>query len=256
MFARFFGLLQREWRRDTKEFYLLTLSTILIIWFLPLLTRKVFIFSFYELVLVLLVFTAMFYVFLIPFLFANSIRKETQQLDLWLHTEVPFWQLLFVKSIYYLLVTLVQVVLMVISTFICLAQLNVTSLTSFVPIIFFLSYKMFESVIFNLPFFALLLGILLFFKRYIGRFSYLITIILFILFMRFNVLLYEFTWYKNLMYTGDNLASWIPMPSNFVDGLYDVIHEFLYVREIYFGIILFVLLLFISTYSLEKVLKR
>ncbi|GED19965.1 hypothetical protein KGI01_17060 [Kurthia gibsonii] len=74
--------------------------------------------------------------------------------------------------------------------------------------------------------------------------------------MRFNVLLYEFTWYKNLMYTGDNLASWIPMPSNFVDGLYDVIHEFLYVREIYFGIILFVLLLFISTYSLEKVLKR
>lgn len=256
MFARFFGLLQREWRRDAKEFYLLTLSTILIIWFLPLLTRKVFIFSFYELVLVLLVFTAIFYVLLIPFLFANSIRKETKQLDLWLHTEAPFWQLLFVKSIYYLLVALVQVVLMIISTFICLAQLNVTSLTSFVPIIFFLSYKMFESVIFNLPLFALLLGILLFLKRYIGRFSYLVTGIVLILFIRFNVLLYEFAWYKDWIYTGENLASWIPMPSNFVDILYDMAHEFLYVREIYLGIILFLLLVFISTYSLEKVLKR
>lgn len=256
MFARFYGLLQREWHRDAKEFYFLTLSTVLIIWFLPFLTQKVFVFSFYELVLALLIFTAMLYTFLIPFLFANSIRKETKQLDLWLHTEAPFWQLLFVKSIYYLLVSLVQVVLMVISTFICLAQLNVTSLTSFVPIIFFLGYKIFESTIFNLPFFALLLGILLFFKRYIGRFSYLVTGILFILFMRFNVLLFEFTWYRDWMYTGENLVSWIPMPSNFTNSLYDVAHEFLYVREIYFGIALFIFLLFISTYSLEKVLKR
>lgn len=193
--------------------------------------------------------------FLIPIQFALNLRQECKNRDVWLHTPSPFWQLIAAKVVYYLVNTIALFAVIALSLLTSLRLTQNTSVIDFIPIIFSTALISIYDLLTVIIFILIAALLVLFFKRYIGRFAYFLTFVLMSLLIWLQIGLEESSFFKNYIYNGINLLDYMPLPKLYDITIYNELAEFFYVKDIFLNFIIYAVIVHFITKWLERVIK-
>lgn len=190
--------------------------------------------------------------------FFTNLRSELNRVDIWLHTQAPFYELILAKVFF-------SVITSIILTFLMSVEMLVAASTE-VSITFFQQIKFLLVMIFlsiSLIFSFLPITLLLFtcyvkLKKWIGRFSYMAIVILFfgIIFLFDKII--SSSLYRDFFLDGIKTNKWIDTAIEPIGKVFDV--SFLsgdyYLREDLLSIVLTVILIIFGVKWCEKVVKE
>lgn len=256
MLQRFSHLLYREWQKYTAQFLFSIIALLLLICSFPIFLKRWnlnFDLNDYS----LLIFTIVIvFSIVVSIQFANNIRNESENIDIWLHSPASFRELIVVKMIYYLLNIFIIFSILAVYMLTLIRLTYDTSVIQFIPLFFFIGLFLTVMVFTSLIIFIFFMTILIFLKRYSNFLAYLLTITLFCLYCWTSLAISTSPIYSEFLMSGFNLINVIPLPAASVPTLKYEFQEFFYMREFFFTTSIYLIIGHFSVSWLERVLKR
>lgn len=256
MLQRFSHLLYREWQKYTAQFLFSIVGLLLFLSCFPFVLKRWNIhFDLYDysmLVFIIIVILSI----VVSIQFANNIRNESKNIDIWLHSTASFRELIVVKMVYYLLNIFIIFMILAVYMLILIRLTNDVSVIPFIPLFFFIGFFLMVMVFTSLIILIVFMTILIFLKRYFNYFAYLLTILLFIFYCWASLAITDSTIYTQNLMSGFNLLEVISLPKASAPTLKMEFQEFFYMREFFFTTSIYLLIGHFSVSWLERVLKR
>lgn len=256
MLQRFSHLLYREWQKYTAQFLFSVVGLLLFLSSFPFVLKRWNVnFTLFDYSLLTFTIVIIFSI-VVSIQFANNIRNESKNIDIWLHSPASFRELVVVKMVYYLLNIFILFTILAIYMLILIRLTYDTSVIQFIPLFFFVGFFLMIMVFTSLIILIIFMTILIFLKRYFNFFAYVITIVLFIMYCWASLVITDSTMYSNILMNGFNLIDVIPLPEMSAAILKYEFHDFFFIREFLFTTFLYLVVGHFSVTWLERVLKR
>lgn len=190
--------------------------------------------------------------------FFTNLRSELNRVDIWLHTQAPFYELILAKVLFSVLTSIILTFLMSVEMLVAAStEVSITFFqqVKFLLVMLFLSISMIFSF---LPITLLLFTCYVKLKKWIGRFSYVAIVILFLGFSFLFDKMISSSLYKEFFLDGIKINQWINTTVEPIGKVFDVsfISGEFYLREDLLSIALTVILIIFSINWCERVVKE
>lgn len=257
---RFRGLVLREWQLHYK--WLLTTCIICIggTVGIPILIKNYIDSSIHQetTIFIMALMVCIFSFIIVCVQFFTNLKRELQHVDIWLHNPSPFYELLGAKGLFSLLTS---IILNLIMSFEAVVIASTASDISLLAELKFIVGMIFLSACFLfclLPLTLLMFSCYVKLKKWIGKFSIIIVLIIFFGIIYGMSEITSSSIYKELFLTGKKSSEWIGNSIEPITQIFGttVLGDAIYVREDLLSFIVSVLMIIVSVKWCKKVVTE